>query len=112
MPRIRTDLLQEGMITAADVRNLDNMLLIPEGCHLSDRQINILCSWGIEEIEVEATAGVEEAGDPLARLSPEVVAALMDELKARFWSLDESSPVQMEVFKLALHRQARLRHPR
>ncbi len=112
MPRIKTDLLQEGMITAVGVRNMDNMLLIPEGCHLSDRQIKILCSWGIEDIEVVATAGTEEAGDPLAKLSPEAVATLTEQLKARFWHLDESNPIQMEVFKLALHRQARLRHPR
>lgn len=95
------------MITAADVRNMDNMLLIPAGCTLSGRQINILHSWGIEEIEVAATEGVEESVNPLARLSPEEVERLTAQVKAQFWKLEETDPVQMEIFKLVLYRQAR-----
>ena len=87
---------------------MDNMLLIPSGCTLSERQVNILHSWGIEEIEVIATAEVEDSLNPLSKLSPEEVERLTAEVRASFWKLDDTSPVQMEIFKLLLYRKARL----
>jgi hypothetical protein len=106
MPRVKTGNLKEGMVVAKDVKNIDDMLLLPAKCALSSRQIDILKSWGVAEIDVEASDLIENQ-DPLAKLPPEVVAKLSAEVKARFWRADESTTVFAEVFKLMLWRQAR-----
>jgi len=107
MPRVKTESLQEGMVVACDVKNIDQMLLIPAGSTLSERQLNILRAWGVEEIEVQADSAVTTDADPLAALAPDVVARLAAEVKGRFWDADESNPVFAEVFKLMLRRRAR-----
>jgi hypothetical protein len=105
MPRVKTDLLQEGMVVATDVKNIDDMLLIPAGCNLTDRQINILQSWGVAEIEVQGSQALEDA-DPLTKLPPEAVAKLAAEVRSLFWEPDDANPVFAEVFKLMLRRRA------
>jgi hypothetical protein len=108
MPKIKTDQLKEGMVVKADVKNLDDMLLIPAGCELTPKHIKILNAWGIGEVSVENPGPSEEEPDALAKLSPEAAAKLEAELKQRFWKFDPNDPIQKEVFRLALHRRARL----
>jgi hypothetical protein len=107
MPTIKLESLREGMVTAADVKNMDNMLLIPASTALTERHINVLNAWGIAEIQVQACAEAEEAGDILQKLPKETLDRLTAELKAVFWSPAEKSPVEWEVFTLALRRKAR-----
>jgi len=95
------------MIVAREVKNLDGMLLAPSGCELSERQIGILQAWGVVEVEVEASAEIAKAHDPLAQLPPEVLAQITADLRARYWKPDEFGPVPAEIFKLMLLRQAR-----
>ena len=104
MPKIKIEQLKEGMVVSSDVKNIDNMLLVPAGCALTDRQINILSSWGVSEVDVAVAEGCDEA-DPLAKFSPEELEVLKAEIKARFWKADEKNPVFMEIFKLALQRR-------
>ena len=70
MIRVKSEVLQPGMIVARDVKNIDGMLLAPAGCELSERQIGILQAWGVAELEVEAGADMAQAHDPLAQLPP------------------------------------------
>ena len=94
------------MVVVTDVKNMDDMLLIPAGCTLTERQINILQAWGVEEIEVQ-NAGDAEDADPLKKLSPEKIERMTAEIKALFWQPDESSPVYAEICRLMLLRRAR-----
>ena len=107
MPRVKIEQLREGMTVAEDVKNIDNMLLIPEGASLTERQIDILQAWGIAEVDVKAEEGVPGSSDPLAELSPEVLARLTAEVRAVFRDLDETDPAAMEIFKVMLQRRAR-----
>jgi len=95
------------MIVTGDVRNLDNMLLIAAGCALSERHINILCAWGIAEIQVEACEAAEDARDLLQELPPARLEQLTRELASTFWEPVDKGPVQQEVFNLVLRRQAK-----
>ena len=107
------------MIVARDVKNIDGMLLVPSGCELSERQIDILQAWGVAELEVEAGGEMAQAHDPLAQLPPETLARVLQtirhdigarltaELRGRYWKPDEFGPVPAEIFKLLLLRQAR-----
>ena len=99
------------MIIARDVKNIDGMLLLPAGCELNERHVGILQTWGVAEVEVEATEEMVKSHDPLAKLPPEVLAQLTADLRARFWKPDDFGPVPAEIFKVMLLRQAR-RHAR
>lgn len=105
MPRIKTELLQDGMVVASDVKNLDNMLLIPSGCKLTARHIGILQAWGVLEINVEAT-GEETDTDRFSRLPPEQQEKLQAEVRAQFWKADNADPVFAEIFRLIVRRRA------
>ena len=111
MPRIKIDQLKQGMVIAADVNNMDGMLLLPAGCALSERQIDVLHAWGVAEVSVEATDGVDPSADPLAKLTPDAAARLTADVKALFWELDETNPAHQEVFKLVLRRRAKKECP-
>ena len=106
MPKIKIDAVKEGMVVSCDVKNIDSMLLVPAGCTLTERQIDILNAWGVGEVDVELAEGCEDA-DPAAKLSPEELAKLAAEIKARFWKVDETNPVFMEIFNLVLQRRLR-----
>ncbi len=95
------------MQVAADVKNIDGMLLIPAGAELKERQINILQAWGVVEIEVHATGKEDGTEDPLAKIPADALAALSAEVKQMFWRPDENNPAFAEVFKLILVRRAR-----
>jgi len=105
--RVKSEELQPGMVVARDVKNIDGMLLAPSGCELSERQIGILQTWGVVEVEVEASEEQAKARDPLAQLPPEVLTKITADLRARFWKPDDFGPVPAEIYKLMLLRQAR-----
>ena len=106
MVRVKSEELQPGMVVAGDVKNIDGMLLAPAGCELSERQIDILQTWGVTEVEIEASEEQARARDPLSQLPPETLAKITADLRARFWRPDEFGPVPAEIFKLMLLRQA------
>jgi hypothetical protein len=106
MIRVKSDALQPGMKVARDVKNIDGMLLAPSGCELSERQINILQAWGVEEVEVEASDEMAQSHDPLSKLPPETLAKITADLRARYWKPDEFGPAPAEIFRLMLLREA------
>lgn len=107
MLRVKADQLKEGMRVARDVKNIDGMLLVAAATELNARQVDILQSWGVTEVEIEGDANQASLCNPMARLSAEDLSRLTAELKARFWRPEEFSPVQTEIFALMLERQAR-----
>ena len=107
MPKVKTEQLQEGMLVAAEVKNMDNMLLLPAGCRLSQKHINILEAWGITEVEIEGAGQPLEPADPLAALPPADLERLTEQTKGLFWELDLGNPVQAALFNAVLRRRAR-----
>lgn len=95
------------MVVALDVMNIDNMLLVPAGCPLTERHIDILKAWGVTEVEVDLANDVADMRDPLSQLPPEKVAQITAEMRKRFWALDEANPAAMKVFEVMLQRKAR-----
>lgn len=93
------------MVVSSDVKNIDNMLLIPNGCKLTARQIGILQAWGVTQIDVAAGG---EAGDTdqLTKMAPELIEKMSQELRATFWKPDDADPVFTELFKMMLRRRA------
>ena len=91
------------MVVGSDVKNIDSMLLVPAGCTLTERQVNILNSWGVTEVDVVIPEGSEI--NPFSKFSEEEIEEFKTEIKMRFWKVDEKNPVFMEIFKLALERR-------
>jgi hypothetical protein len=107
MPKLKLEQLKPGMIVAVAVKNLDDMLLAPAGCELSERHISILETWGITEIEVETGAEAPAPVDPLSKLSPQQLARLQKEVQELFWEIDPANAPQQEIVKLMLRRKAK-----
>lgn len=109
MPKIKVESLREGMQVTEEVKNMDNMLLIPTGCVITERHVNLLNAWGIAEVQVKSLGEADEPADPLQRLPAEVVAKLTEETKQIFWEAADKNPIQAETFNLALRRKARMK---
>lgn len=107
MPKLKIEQLREGMVVEVDVRNMDDMLLLPAGCELAEKHIGILEAWGVTDVQVKVKDEVADGSDPLAKLSPDESARLNQKTKEMFWQLDENVPIQMHVFNLVLRRAAR-----
>ena len=105
MPKIKLESLQEGMVVASDVKNLDDMLLLPSGCTLSEKHINILQAWGITEVNVEASDAAEELADPLSKVPQSTIGKWEQEIKQRFWQYDPENPVYQELLRQLMHRK-------
>jgi hypothetical protein len=104
MAKLKIDNLQQGMVVAADIKNLDDMLLFPAGCELSERHIRMLRTWGINEILVETPENDAALSEPfLIELSADEINAM----KSRYWCWDEQNPAQQEIFRLMVRRKTR-----
>jgi len=107
MPKLKLEQLKPGMIVAAAVKNLDDMLLAPAGCELTERHINILETWGIGEVDVQADEEAKGPVDPLSLLTPSRLKELKEEIRGVFWEVDFANPVQTEIYRLMLLRKAK-----
>ena len=93
------------MTVSGDVKNSDQMLLIPAGSALTQRLIGMLQSWGISSVDVK-TDGDMTQSDAFSSLSKEAVDKLTAEVKATFWKVDDADPVFSELLKVILRRLA------
>lgn len=55
MDYVSTDILKEGMKVAKDVFSQSKMLLMPEGTELNSSKIQMLKTWGVRRIFIEAS---------------------------------------------------------
>jgi hypothetical protein len=107
MSKVKLATVREGMVVTADIKNMDHMLLIPAGCVLTEKLIDVLHTWGIAEVQLESDATVEDSGDILQELPAEILEQTRSELTRIFWDPIDKSPVQAEAFDLVLRRKAR-----
>lgn len=95
------------MVVSDDVKNMDNMLLIPAGCAVSERHIDILQAWGIIEVQVESSGEKDDPADPMQKFPPELVEQWRKELKELYWELPDGDTLQQDIFQQMLRRRAR-----
>ena len=89
MPRIKTAELVPGMITAEDVFNYNNQLILPRGLELTDKSITKLEFYSIlyvnvEEFEEKEAPAPEETTEPSAKVPAEQIEAMEEELRFYF----------------------------
>ena len=100
MGRISIDNLQPGMVLASDAFTFRKQLLLQAGSVLSVKNIDILKTWGVSEIEIEGYAEptLEEVEKRLAS-HPELASA-NSELDYRFSGVREHQ-LMKEILTIA-----------
>ncbi|MFZ3046203.1 MAG: hypothetical protein WA151_09835 [Desulfatirhabdiaceae bacterium] len=100
MIRLNLDQAKPGMILVKQVKNLHNMLLLNEYAELSEKNIQILRSWGINEVWVEGKSDLLNAA-----LSPQGAAIreqIDKELHQKFIDVLDD-PTMVEIMRLAVN---------
>jgi hypothetical protein len=99
--------LTPGMLLGADVRDRSGRLLLKAGTELDDRNIHILRTWGVAEVEI---AGADEGGTD-AKVSdivdPVRFAALERKLAPLFRHSDLNHPAIRELLHMRISREAK-----
>jgi hypothetical protein len=90
--------LKQGMVLAEPVHNFQGVLLLDAGAELTDKNIQILKSWGVTKISVEGESKREKNGD--AERGNEVRTDIEKELNKKFSDV-LSDPVMMEIMRVA-----------
>ena len=94
---LNSDELKPGMILAKPVRNFQEVLLLNEGTELSEKNIRMLKSWGVVEIQVEG--GDEDEGREV-ELNSKVKESIERELKEKFSEVLEDE-IMVEIMRVA-----------
>ena len=92
--------LKSGMILAEPAHNFQGVLLLDVGAKLTEKNIQILKSWGVTKISVEGKSKRKKRGD--SEFENEVSHAIETELKEKFSEV-MGDPVMMEIMKVAVN---------
>ena len=91
--------IKEGMVLAADVMNRHGTILLKAGSALSAKEILILKTWGITEIDVEGVDRDKVQQGEMESLSPEVLEKIEGELAELFPEIADNQIMQ-ELFRI------------
>ena len=92
--------LKEGMTLAADVKNKHGNIMIKQGMTLTEKHIMLLKAWGITDADVEGADRDRLHQEEMRTVSPEVIAAIENELKAIFPPVD-GNELMSEIYRIA-----------
>jgi hypothetical protein len=99
MVAIPTAELRPGLVTAADVRDSVDQLLVPSGVTLTERHLRVLHMCAIPMVQI---VGDGESQHPSAlAVDPEVLKAAQESLRRRFRFCDMTHPAVRELHALA-----------
>lgn len=96
MRRIPIEDARIGMILAADVFNAQQMVLLKKGARISDKNLRVLKSWGVETLPIQLP---DHGGEGPFR-PPEDRTDLVQELMSRFEESDRN-PLADEICRVA-----------
>lgn len=105
MPLKKPHELEDGMILADDVFNLDGQILFAKGSQLTPRQIDIMQSWGIPNVSVE---GEDDESDRIDfdRFPPSIVEQAEAEIANRFRLVKSQHAAVGIIRKLAVMKRS------
>ncbi len=108
MLKITPDQIEEGMLLAKDVVDINYRLLIPQGERIEKKHIRILKIWGVQEVKIVDS---EETMLNTESLSSEDAVAEAKKAGERiFQHVDINHPAIMEIFRLSLKHRSRSPH--
>jgi len=92
--------LKEGMTLAADVKNKHGNIMIKQGMTLTEKHIMLLKAWGITDADVEGADRDRLHQEEMRTVSPEVIAAIENELNGIFPPVD-GNELMSEIYRIA-----------
>lgn len=96
-----TDLLKEGMVLEAPVKNAQGQVLFGIGHELKEKHIEMMMAWGIAEGDVK----MEEQDDEAAQRLKEAIFKEEEFLKPRFKRCNLSNPIIQETLRFVAERR-------
>lgn len=103
---LRIDQVNSGMVLAANVRAPNGRLLIASGRELTERQLLVLRTWGIQEIDIVGGGIEDNSRPPLpAEVSPQQLEQAKQILRPLFELANRDHPAMQELFRLAVLRK-------
>ena len=106
---VPVDKLVPGMELAADLLNLNKVLLLGKGTVLTERHLRILKTWGAESVNVVGGQPAEgEATDQKLRLdfAPEILREAESKVNRRFQHITATTGDVLALRELAVRRTA------
>lgn len=100
MSMVALDMLQPGMVLAAEVRDKGGRLLLGEGVELEAKHLLIFRTWGV--VEVDIVGDVEPQADILPDdISLEELERARELVRPRFIHANLEHPAMNELYQLA-----------
>jgi hypothetical protein len=107
MAHLLLEALTPGMKLSKPVSNANGVLLLREGEVLTAKHLEIFKTWGVREAEVVQADGTEPKSAEDAADSPEILAAVSQEMARRFRRVDTAKdPVMADILRAAKRRLA------
>lgn len=106
MGKILTEKLSPGMILGADVRDRSGRLLLGSGTELNVRNLYILKTWGVIEVEIAGDEKGDNDPNSANSIDPARWAAIEKEITPLFSYMDSSHPAVKELIRMRIMREA------
>lgn len=110
MLTITPNQIEEGMLLAKDVYDINYRLLIPQGERIEKKHIRILKIWGVQEVEIVGTE--EIMPDTEALTVEDAVSEAKKAGKRIFQHVDINHPAIMEIYRLSVKHRSGSSHIR
>lgn len=99
MPKVSLKEVSVGLVLAADVTNRNGMVLLRQGMTITERQINVLKTWGITHVDIEGN-GNETPLAELIAAHPEYMTEAERQAQQRFAHADGKHPLFQTLIPL------------
>jgi hypothetical protein len=89
--------LKEGMVVLNPVSNKHGNVLLKKGDTLTEKNMVLLKSWGITEVDIESSDRHQAEGIANDALSPEIIESIDKEVEGMFPEFDDN-PLMDKLF--------------
>ena len=97
MGQVNVSNLKDGMVVLTPVSNKHGNVLLKTGDTLTEKNIVLLKSWGITEVDIESSDRHQAEETANDALSPEIVAAIDKEVQEMFPEFTDN-PLMEKLF--------------
>ncbi|MGQ9569267.1 MAG: hypothetical protein ACUVUQ_00200 [Thermodesulfovibrionales bacterium] len=106
MAIINIEYLKPGMVLNADVKDINDRLLIKAGTELVEKHLHILRAWGITEVDIKGMTEEDVETFIKKEIDPFALEQAENELDKIFRYTDRNHPAIKEIFHFSVIRKA------
>ncbi|MEW6664679.1 MAG: HDOD domain-containing protein [Thermodesulfobacteriota bacterium] len=98
--------IRQDMVLAADLVAHRDRLLFRKGTRLTQKNLQIMKTWGVVEVDIEGISQKDLEENILANKDPELIRAVEDRVRRRFIHARMEHPAIQALFRLRVLREA------